>query len=103
MNLSFELETLTHDLSVLVLLELFYYVYRIYNQPNTSEAKVIYPIYSVNLEWDFFEVLERDYKAVRISASLLLLAWTIYLFIFIDSLHKTVKESRNRLYAVAKL
>lgn len=40
-------------------------------------------------------VLERDFKLMRIVGNFLLTIFSIYIFIFVDSLHKTVKEVRE--------
>lgn len=84
---------------ILLIIDLIYFIFKI----SFKKAKADNVEGFVIIEKDFYEAIEHDYKAVRIIVNLLLLASSIYIFIFVDSLHKHVKEFRNRYYVVAKL
>lgn len=58
---------------------------------------------SIKNEGDIFEIILQDYKTERFTVDLVLLIVSIYILIFVDSLHKSVREFRHRYYVVAKL
>lgn len=85
---------------VLLLIGLVHVIYKLINfkssKPEDFEG-------NIKFEKDIFEVIEHHFNTIRIVLNLLLLVVSIYIFIFVDSLHKSIQEFRNRLYAVAKL
>lgn len=84
---------------VLVIVDLIVFIYKI----SCKRNKIDNQDSNIKYERDIFEIIEQDFKAVRIVVNLLLLFTSIYIFIFVDSLLESVKEFRNRLYAIAKL
>ena len=84
---------------VLVIVDLLVFIYRISCRKNKDESHEG----SIKYERDIFEIIEQDYWVVKIIVNLFLLVASIYIFIFVDSLFESIKEFRNRLYAIAKL
>lgn len=58
---------------------------------------------SISFDKDIFEIIENDFKLTRIVLNAFFLVSSIYIFIFVDSLHKTIKEFRRRFYVAVKL
>lgn len=84
--------------TILLLIDLIYFIYKVNFKPMKPKVDS-----NIKYEEDIFDIIELDYKAARIAANLFLLACSIYIFIFIDSLHKSIREWRLRLYYAAKL
>ncbi|CRL07458.1 CLUMA_CG020427, isoform A [Clunio marinus] len=82
--------------TILLLLDLIYFIYKINFKKKDPQS-------IIKTEQDIFQLIEQDFKAVRILVSLLLLIMSIYIYVFVDSLHKCVRESRTRYYVVAKV
>lgn len=84
---------------VLLLISLAHSIYKInYKNIKLDEIKA-----NVTFEKDIFEIIEHHFNTIKIILNIFLLAVSIYIFIFVDSLHKSIQEFRSRLYAVAKL
>lgn len=55
------------------------------------------------VEDSILNIITQDYKEAFFIINILFFIISIYIFIFVDSLHKSIKEFRNRYYVVAKL
>lgn len=84
---------------VLLLIGLVHVIYKI----NFKSNRAIDFEGNIKLAKDIFEFIEHHFNTIRIVLNVFLLVVSIYIFIFVDSLHKSIQEFRNRLYAVAKL
>lgn len=84
---------------VLLLIGLVHVIYKI----NIKSNRAIDFEGNIKLAKDIFEFIEHHFNTIRIVLNVFLLVVSIYIFIFVDSLHKSIQEFRNRLYAVAKL
>lgn len=84
---------------VLVIADLIFFIYKI----SCKKSKIEGFEGSVKYERDIFDIIEQDFWALRIVMNIFLLFSSIYIFVFVDSLYESIKEFRNRLYAIAKL
>lgn len=84
---------------VLVTADLLFFIYRI----TCRRTKIESFEGNIKYERDIFDIIEQDFWIPRTIVSVLLLFSSIYIYIFINSLIASVKEFRQRLYAIAKL
>lgn len=76
---------------------LIIFSYKLYADSSKPEDK------DLLFDKEILNIIEKYFTVIRIVVNVLLLFLSIYIFIFVDSLHKSVKEYRNRLYAIAKM